>query len=104
MNKDLESLKLERQLEEPMTYIERNGVYYEIPEFVKKELDLVKGLRRVLSKVTRVGYELVKKENVYQPTMDIEYKIAEDFDVETFKNIIDQLGYELVKKENKYDK
>lgn len=95
MNKDLESLKLERQLEEPMTYIERNGVYYEVPEFVKKELDLVESLRRVLSKVTRV---------VYLPTMDIEYKIAEDLDVEIFKNIIDQLGYELVKKENKYDK
>lgn len=40
---------LEKELQEQMTYIERNGVYYEVPEWVKKDLDrlnlIEKGLK-----------------------------------------------------------
>lgn len=72
-------------------------------DYLSQDTKLVESLKRVLSKVVNTSYyEEVKREDGFTDyCLKREYKIGEDFDVEFFKDIIDQLGYELVKKEDK---
>lgn len=48
---------LEKELQEPTTYIERNGVYYEVPVWVEKDLELLENIKNILDNSFNKTYE-----------------------------------------------
>lgn len=46
------------EMEEPQVFIERNGVYYQVPEWVRKDVELIKLIDYALTHSTQVEFEL----------------------------------------------
>lgn len=55
---------LEKELATPMTYIEKNGVYYEVPEWVKNDLEVLEKIIDIIQHKQFSGYAILDTENV----------------------------------------
>lgn len=51
---------LEKEIETPSTYIERNGVYYEVPIWVKQDLERKEKLEEAIKDLFANHIELVR--------------------------------------------